>query len=107
MTQLVEFTVGDGETILVEVEDVGSDDLEPIAKTPGEIAARARRTFEQALDPLTPMVKAIKGRLDGLTEPADEVSVKFSVKLNGQLGAVLTSVGGEATYEITLTWGKK
>lgn len=106
MTQLVEFDVGDGQTILVEVQDVASKDLKPISKAPGEIAAKAKKTFEEALDNLTPMVKSIKRRLDGMSDPADEVSVKFSVKLSGQVGAVLTTVGGEATYEITMLWKK-
>ena len=53
------------------------------------------------------MVENIKARLDGMTEPADEVQVKFSVKLTGEVGAVVTKVGGEATYEITLKWHHK
>ena len=52
------------------------------------------------------MVRALKGRLNALTDPADEVEVKFSVKLSGEIGAVVTKVGGEATYEITLKWKK-
>ncbi|MGK7873511.1 MAG: CU044_2847 family protein [Xenococcaceae cyanobacterium] len=30
------------------------------------------------------------------------MEVKFGVKLSGQLGAILTSVAGEVTYEISL-----
>lgn len=107
MSNLVEFQVGDDETILVEVEDVESDEIKPVAKRPGEIAAKAGKTFVEALEPLQPMITGIKQRLDALTEPADEVEVKFSVKLNGEVGAVLTKVGGEATYEITLKWQHK
>ena len=104
MTKLVEFDVGDGETILVEVDEVESDEIEPISKAPGEIAAKARQTFSEAIDDIAPMVKALKKRLNALTDPADEVEVKFSVKLSGEIGAVVTKVGGEATYEITLKW---
>jgi hypothetical protein len=107
MKQLVEFEIGVGQSILVEVEDVASDKLEPISIDGDKIAARAEKTFEQAIDNLVPMIKAVKQRLDKLADPADEVEVKFSVKLSGQVGAVLTTVGGEATYEITLKWAKK
>ncbi|MGL4497898.1 MAG: CU044_2847 family protein [Planktothrix sp.] len=110
MKHLVEFEVGDGQTILVEVEDVGDGQekkLKPIAKPPGKIAAQAAKTFEQAMGTLEPMIKSVKSSLDKLTDPADEVEVKFSVKLNSQVGAVVTTVGGEATYEITLKWAKK
>jgi hypothetical protein len=107
VAQLVEFDVGDGQTILVEVEDVASKEIKPISKSPGKIAAQAKKTFDESMDSLAPMVKAVKKRLDQLADPADEISVKFSVKLNGQIGTVLTKVGGEATYEITLKWEKK
>lgn len=104
MTRLVEFQMGEGEPLFVEVEDVESDAIQPVAKRPGEIAAQAKKTFGEALDTLQPMIRDIKQRIDALNEPADEVEVKFSVKLSGEMGAVLTKVGGEATYEITLKW---
>ncbi|MGF1480616.1 MAG: CU044_2847 family protein [Cyanophyceae cyanobacterium] len=105
MAQLVEFDTGEGGRILVEVEDV--EEIRPISRAPNEIAATARKTFAQALDNLLPMIQSVKKKLDAVIEPTDEVEVKFSVKLNGEVGAVLTKVGGEANYEITLKWQKK
>lgn len=110
MAKLVSFDVGNGETILIEVDevaDLGSEIIEPVSKVHGEIAAQARQTFSEAIDNIAPMVRALKGRINALTDPADEVEVKFSVKLSGEIGAVLTKVGGEATYEITLKWKKQ
>lgn len=107
MTKLVQFDVGEGQTVLVEVEEVDSDAIEPVSKTPGELAATARQTLSEALDGLGPMIKTLKHRLDGWTDPADEVEVKFGVKLSGEVDAILTKVGGEATYEITLKWTNK
>jgi hypothetical protein len=107
MAKLVEFQVGEGESILVEVDDVESDEIKPASKSPGEIAAQASKTFAEAIEPLRPMISNIKQRLDMATDPADEVEVKFSVKLSAEVGAVLTKVGGEATYEITLKWQNK
>ncbi len=40
-----------------------------------------------------------------MEDSADEVEVKFGVKLSGQAGAIIT-VGGEASYEITMRWTK-
>ncbi|WP_255519563.1 hypothetical protein [Oscillatoria sp. FACHB-1407] len=39
MAKLVEFDVGDSQTVLVEVEEVESEEIEPVAKSPGELAA--------------------------------------------------------------------
>ena len=104
MAKLVEFDLGNDETILIEAEDVDSDGIEPVSKRPGEIAVQARQSFNDALNGIAPMVRAVKRRVNACTDPADEVEVKFSLKLSGELGAVLTKVGGEATYEITLKW---
>lgn len=107
MTKLVKFDVGDGETVLIEVEDVESEAIEPVSRSPGELAARARQTLSEALDGIAPMVRTLKRRINTLTDPDDEVEVKFSIKLTGEVGAVVTKVGGEATYEITLKWTNK
>lgn len=107
MTKLVKFDVGEGQTILVEVEEVESEEIEPVSKSPGELAAKARQTLSEALDSIGPMIKTLKSRLSDMTEPADEVEVKFGVKLSGEVDAIVTKVGGEATYEITLKWANK
>ena len=41
MTKLVEFEVGDGHTVFIEVEDVASDEIEPVSKLPGALASKA------------------------------------------------------------------
>jgi transcription antitermination factor NusA-like protein len=104
MTKLVRFDAGDGTTIFVEVEEVASEDIEPVAKTPGELAAMARQTLSSSLDEIAPMVRTMKNRVNAMTDPGDQVEVKFGVKLSGEIGAVIGKVGGEVNYEITLKW---
>jgi hypothetical protein len=72
MAKLVKFDVGDGETVLIEVEDVASDGIKPISKKPGELAAKARQTLSEALDEIAPMVRTLKSRLNAVTESSDE-----------------------------------
>lgn len=43
MAKLVEFDLGNGETVLIEVEDVESDGIKPVSKRPGEVALRLER----------------------------------------------------------------
>ena len=107
MTKLVEFDVGNGETVLIEVDEVAAEEIEPVSKIPGEIAAKARQTLSEALDGIAPMVRTMKQRLNTLTDPGDNLEVKFSVKMSGEVGSVITKVGGEATYEITLKWANR
>ncbi|AUB35965.1 hypothetical protein COO91_01858 [Nostoc flagelliforme CCNUN1] len=63
--------------------------------------------MSEALDGIEPMVRTLKQRLNALTDPEDEVEVKFGVKLSAEIDAVVTKLGSEATYEITLKWKNK
>lgn len=102
--QLVEFPVGaDGETLVVEV-------VEPAA-TSGEGRATRRRgilqadrDLEDALDRVRPAAAALLGKLRGLAESPDEVTIEFGVKLTAKAGAVLASAAIEGNYKVTLTW---
>ncbi len=105
--ELVEFTIEGNQKIFVEIEQSPVGGLKPISRDRHEIAAKAQKTFEEAMDNLQPMIKVIKSRLDNMTQPAEEVEVKFGVKLSSEVGAILASVGGEVTYEITLKWNNK
>jgi hypothetical protein len=107
MNKLVKFDVEDGATVLIEVEEMKFEGVEPVSKPIDELAAQASQSLGKALDGLTPMIRTLKNRLNALTDPADEVEVKFSVKLTAEVGAIITHLGGEATYEITLKWGNK
>jgi hypothetical protein len=108
--QLIEFRLENGETIIAEVEEPTSDAIAPIARTPGDIAAKAKETLEGALKkvikPFAVGSSTIVSELRNINEPADEIEVKFGVKLSGTIGAVLTA-GGEASYEVTLKWNSK
>ena len=55
MAKLVRFDVGNGETVLIEVDEVADlnpEVIEPVSRVPGEIAAQARQTFSEAIRPL-------------------------------------------------------
>lgn len=104
MKQLVEFALSDDKSILIEVDESAATGAKPIARN-GVKIVEAKETFEQALANIDPMVKAIKKKFDEMEDAADEVEVKFGVKLSGQAGAIIT-VGAEASYEITMRWKK-
>ncbi|NJK28458.1 MAG: hypothetical protein HC925_08380 [Coleofasciculaceae cyanobacterium SM2_3_26] len=105
--RLIEFPVGEGQTVLVEAREfeTRSGDT-PVSKRRGIDVREARQTLEEALESLRPVVSVVKSKLDALVEPADEVEVKFGVKLSGEVGAVVTTLGGEVNWEITLRWKK-
>ena len=104
--QLVEFALENGGKFLVEVEESEdtSSATERVALPSGRMIAEAKQTFEAALDNIKPVVASISNKFKDLGPK--EMEVKFGVKLSADAGVILTSVGGEVTFEITVKWSK-
>jgi hypothetical protein len=107
--QIVEFTLADDKTFLAEVDEL--DDPNAFERAANadtsQLIVKAKKTFDQVLDEIEPVASTIITKLSKLNTPADEVEVKFGIKLNVEAGAVFASVGGEVNYEITLKWKNK
>lgn len=106
MKQIVKFDLESGESILVEVDRAEQNDGR-ISNRMGltdKVAQKAKHTFESALDKIKPLTNVIMTKVRSLNEPADEVEVKFGIKMSAELGAVIASGNGEVNYEITLKW---
>ncbi|MBN3905717.1 MAG: hypothetical protein HWQ35_03770 [Nostoc sp. NMS1] len=104
--QITEFYLEDGTKFLAEVDEPeNSNSLVRVARPDaGQMVVEAKKKFDEVLDQIQPVASAIIIKLSQLNTPADEVEVKFGIKLNAVAGAIFTSVGGEANYEITLKW---
>jgi hypothetical protein len=106
MKKIVEFTLSDGSPLFAEVDESPIDDGR-VGLSPTEMAVKAQQTFEQALERVEPIASLIVSKLRNLNEPADEVEVKFGIKLNAAAGAIIALAGAEANYEITLRWKRE
>jgi hypothetical protein len=102
--QLAQFSLADGTTFLVEVDEPENKAIQRVALPSGKQVLKAQQTFEEALEQIKPVASAIISKLRDLNQPADEVEVKFGLKLTADAGTIFASVGGEVTYEITLKW---
>jgi hypothetical protein len=97
---LIKYKLEDGGEILVEVAspEVG---LIRVAR-PENIPIDAADTFQKALDKIKPIANAVKTKLDDI--PYDEISVEFALKLTANAGAILTSMGADATFRVNIKW---
>src|SRR5690348_7372706 len=102
MKELVSFDVGDGETLVVEVDE---GDPGYVRTGAGEVVAKANVTLQGALEILRPASRVILEKIDSLEvrRPA-EVEVEMGIKLNARTGAVLASAGGECHIKLKVTW---
>lgn len=102
--RLAQFSLSDGTTFLVEVEEPEIQGIQRVALPSGKQVLEVQETFEAALDKIKPVASTIISKFRDFNQPADEVEVKFGLKLTADAGAVFASVGGEVSYEITLKW---
>ena len=111
MKRIVEFPSESGDSILVEVDDpavidyrTDTDDRIGIRE---QMIQRSTKSFESALETIKPVANAILTKVGSLHQPADEIEVKFGIKISSELKAVVASGTGEVNYEITLKWKRE
>lgn len=103
--EIAQFFLKDGTKFLVEVEEPSGAAVERAAIDSGEMVLQAKQTFEEAIDTVKPVASVLVNKFkQGLTTPADEVEIKFGLKLNAAAGAIFASVGGDVNFEVTLKW---
>ena len=105
MKHIVEFPLESGDSILVEIDEPGQTDDRIGLRD--EIIQKAQKTFESALDQIKPIANVIMTKVNSLNQPADEVEIKFGIKMSAELGAVIASGNSEINYEITLKWKRE
>jgi hypothetical protein len=104
MRHLTEFPLGDGTSVVIEVDEPEPEGGLVQAARPGEVVERATQTLEAALQKIKPLAGVVLTTLRDLAQLPDEIRVEFGVRVTAQAGAVLVAAGLEGHYRITLTW---
>lgn len=100
MDRLVSFPLAGGGSVIVQVDERQSGPGP--AATPGELAARAKMTFEQAVSHLRPIAKAVVDQVKDLGP--HEVEVELGITFSAEAGVILAKTSAEASCKVTLTW---
>lgn len=105
MATYVEYTLEDGSTLLVEVDE-STEGAIKAADSSGNLIIKAEKQFKDALASVKQSVKTLGHELSELAP--DEVEVTFGVKTTGEAGMfAVCKVGGEMNYEVKLRWSKQ
>jgi hypothetical protein len=88
--------------VIVEVTDLPAGISR--ASRPGDIAAKATKSLDAALDIIRPVATALVTKVNMLDEPPHEVSVEFGVKLTAKTGAVLVESQAEGHIKVSISW---
>jgi hypothetical protein len=93
---------GSDEFLVFEVDrDQVSDDL-ALAAAPGEVAARAQATLEEALHRLKPSLRKIVALLKDLAP--DEAAVEFGLKIGGETGVIIAKGTADVNFTVRMSW---
>lgn len=113
MKRIVEFPLEDGDSILVEVDEPAQTDSrigipdDRIGIPDDRIFQKSTQSFESAFKSVKPIANAVLNKVNSLNQPADEVEVKFGIKITAGFEAIVASGNSEVNYEITLKWNRE
>ncbi len=105
MKRYVEYEIDGGKPIIVEIEDV-TPGLVPAADS-GQVVAKSRQGFEQAMETIGPVAEKLVTRLSEMAKAPDQIGVEFGLKLGFAAGAVIASGSTEANFKVSLTWKRE
>ena len=106
MKRLIEYSLKDGSSIIVEVDEPVESGVYPVGRS-GEMIEKAKQNFETVLERIKPTAAAVITSLRDLSESPNEIGVEFGIKFSVESGIVLASTGAEANYKVTLKWVRR
>ena len=87
----------------VELDDSEQQGMIPAARS-GEVAVKAKQTFEEALEQIKPGADIVIQKLRDMSAQPDEISVTFGLKMSANAGAFIAASGVEANFTVLLRW---
>jgi hypothetical protein len=100
MDTVVRYRVGDGSSVLVEVDE-DAYGVEAVSRASGGVVEAGQR-LESALASVR---EAAQAALDTLTKLSPEmVEVEFGIKLAGEAGALIAKTSAEGHFTVKLSW---
>lgn len=101
MAEFARFPLEGGGSVTIEVDErLGTVHAGKAASVVQEVA----ESFERTLAEVRNAASAVLGQFRSMAERPDEVELKFGVKVDAQVGAVIAKSGLQGQFEIKLKW---
>ena len=105
MATYIEYTLEDGSTLLVEVDESTGGAIKA-SDASGNVIVKAEAKFKDALKSVRSSAASLWQGLADLQ--ADDIEVTFGIKTVGEVGMfAVCKAGAEVNYEVKLKWSKK
>jgi hypothetical protein len=100
--RLVKFPLESGGFVYIEVTEQEQEG--GVVKASRGFPEEAVQSFEKAISTLSPVANALISKIINTANPPDEADVEFGLTIKGDMGLVITKVGTEANFKISLKW---
>lgn len=99
------FTIDEKLPILVEL--TSRSGVQKVALSPTDIVEKSAKALESAMNTIHGMAQRITNTVDALVKKPSQVEVEFGIKLDGEVGALISKAGVEASLNVKLIWERK
>ena len=97
------FTINEDTPMLVEFAP--GPGVRQVSLSPTNLAEKSAQPLDRAMGTIRQMAQRVSALRDTLPDEFTQVELG-GVKLDAEAGALLPKVGGEASINVTLTWGR-
>jgi hypothetical protein len=82
----------------LKIEGAEGGVMKASRRVPGE----AVQSFEEAISTLSPVANPLISKIINTANPPDKANVEFGLTLKGDYGIIITKVGAEANFKVSL-----
>jgi hypothetical protein len=104
MGEVIKFTTPEG-PLLIETSESGEG---PVRRGlhPTELTQEAADTFDSFVERLRGPIRAVLAAFENATDGIDQVELGMALSVRADAGIVVTKVGGEANFHVTVKWNR-
>ncbi|WDZ87104.1 CU044_2847 family protein [Micromonospora cathayae] len=103
MTDVVEFALDGGGTVLVAVDTPPG--ITPATSADG-LVRKVGVSFDRAIGQVRDAASAALGQFRSMADRPDEVEISFGVQLTAEAGAVIARTGVQGQLQVTVRWNR-
>ena len=95
------------EEILIELEEVYPEEIHEVYRGEDDPVIKIKRvtkTFQQALGSVRSIASEAMKAVKNIDQAPDEVTLEMGIKFNGEANVMITKLGGEAHFNLTIKW---
>ena len=100
-----QYTFDENAPILVEITPRPGL-IETAAPSAEQLQVESLKAINSAMSTILNTARMVNSAMDSLKVKPSQTEIEFGIKLIAETGAIIAKAGGEATFNVKLTWGK-